>query len=59
MTLREMREVQQKSKEVTRVTSVRLPESLTLKAQAKCSREFISFSQLVRRALRREVGGAN
>lgn len=53
----EMRDVTTTKKEETRVTSVRLPKSLTLSAQGKCRREDISFSQLIRRALRRELEG--
>jgi hypothetical protein len=38
------------------LTAVRVPKTLDQKAREKSKREDITFSQLMRRALRREVG---
>lgn len=43
--------------ETSQLTAVRLPNSVVSEAKQKCQREDINFSQLMRRALRRELGG--
>lgn len=41
-----------------KLSAFRLPEELDAKAKEKCSYEDITFSQLMRRALRRELAEA-
>jgi hypothetical protein len=41
------------------VTAVRLPDELRVAARSKAKRDDLTFSQLMRRALRRELGLIN
>jgi len=44
------------NKEETELSAFRLPKILRAAARRKCSTEDITFSQLMRRALRRDLG---
>jgi len=45
-----------KNKESLEVAAFRLPEWLREMAETRCHREDVTFSQLMRRAIRKEIG---
>jgi hypothetical protein len=51
-----MRQTRHECEKETKLAAFRLPEYLRQQARAKAQQEDITFSQLMRRAIRRELG---
>jgi hypothetical protein len=50
------RETNNENQETTTIAAFRLPQDLKQQADEKCTAEDINFSQLMRRAVRKELG---